>query len=196
VDSSQIEAALEAVGELLADDGFPCRVVIIGGAALALRGDVARATRDVDIVAFADAADRRQLRRPTHPLPEPLRRAIQRVAIDFELPALWLNIGPAGQWDVGLPPGFADRVRWRQFAGLDVGIADRQDLIFFKLEAAADQPDAGSRHFHDLIALAPTRAELAAAKAWARSKNAGSDYLLILDRVETHALRTLDDDRR
>lgn len=101
-DANEIDSALRAVGELLAAEGAQFRIVIIGGAAMNLIGVVARATRDVDIVAMAKA-ESQTLERPTEPLPAPLRDAISIVARDFELPENWLNTGPAGQWDVGLP---------------------------------------------------------------------------------------------
>ena len=98
-----------------------------------------------------------------------------------------MNTGPAKQWEVGLPSGFAARVTWHTYDGLDVGIASRIDLIFFKLEAAADQPTSDSRHFRDLVALAPTHHELEAAVRWARLKNVGGDYHNIIGRVAEHA---------
>ena len=94
-----------------------------------------------------------------------------------------MNRGPAGQWDIGLPAGFAERVEWRRYGGLDVGIADRIDLIFLKLEAAADQPSSDSRHFRDLIALNPSDEEIAVARKLAHEKNVGTEYQTIIDRV-------------
>jgi Nucleotidyltransferase of unknown function (DUF6036) len=183
-DSGDVEAALQAVGELLEDAGERISIVIIGGAALQLLGAVSRATRDIDIVALTEQPGQLDhLIRPPQPLPEFLRRVIRTVAEDRGLAENWLNRGPAGQWDVGLPPGFATRVRWRSYAKLDVGIADRVDLIYFKLEAAADQPTSDNRHFTDLVALNPTSDELAAAARWAKEVNAGSEYHGILDRV-------------
>jgi hypothetical protein len=160
---------------------------VIGGAALHLLGIIDRSTRDVDIVAITTTpGDLRNLMRPPQQLPLVLSTAIKQVAKDFGLPDNWLNRGPAGQWDIGLPPGFAKRIQWRQYAGLDVGVANRIDLIFFKLEAAADQPSSDSRHFRDLVALLPTATELVEAAEWARSKNAGPEYQAILDRVIAH----------
>lgn len=72
------------------------------------------------------------------------------------------------------------------FGTLDVGIADRLDLIFLKLEAAADQPTADSRHFRDLVALQPAVAELHAAYKWAREKNVDPEIHDILERVISH----------
>jgi hypothetical protein len=48
-----VEEALQAVGELLADDDERFSIVVIGGAALQLLGIVSRTTHDVDVVAFA-----------------------------------------------------------------------------------------------------------------------------------------------
>lgn len=184
LNSTDIERALRAVGELLEADDERASIVVIGGAALHLLNIVERTTRDVDIVATTrEPGELDALERPPEPLPSTLQRAIAQVAADFGLPEQWLNCGPAGQWDVGLPPGFVQRVEWRRFAALDVGLCSRIDLIFFKLEAAADQPNANTRHFHDLVALTPTDDELTQAKAWVGSKNVGAEYRQILDRV-------------
>ena len=179
--------ALEAVGELLAASKQRVSIVVIGAAALHLLGVIDRATRDVDIVAFTESPGQlHNLTRPPQPLPAALSSAIRQVANDFGLPDNWMNRGPAGQWDIGLPAGFAERVKWRSYGGLDVGVADRIDLIFFKLEAAADQPSSDSRHFRDLVALNPSDEEVAAAAKWAREKNAGTEYQTIIDRVIAH----------
>lgn len=191
-DSGDVAAALQAVGELLEDQGARISIVIIGGAALQLRGTIARATRDVDIVALTDPPGKlANLVRPPSPLPDVLQRAIDSVAELYRLPANWLNRGPANQWDVGLPPGFADRVEWRSYAALDVGIASLFDLIHFKLEAAADQPTDKSRHFNDLVSLNPTPDDLAAAATWAKQVNAGGQYHDIIDRVVDRATTIL-----
>ena len=189
--SNDIENALQAVGELLEADAQPVAIVIIGGAALSLLGIVDRTTRDIDIVAVSNPDDPRQLSRPPQPLPEALTRAIAAVAVDFGLPPNWLNSEPAGQWDLGLPLGFAERVQWRRYGALQVGVSDRVDLIRFKLEAAADQPDANTRHFRDLLSLKPTRDELSEALEWVKEKNAGGHYHHIVDQVVAHALTSL-----
>ena len=49
-----LEAAFRATGELLAADGYSVAVVVVGGAALALRGIVGRGTFDVDVIARAE----------------------------------------------------------------------------------------------------------------------------------------------
>ncbi len=190
LNSNDIGRALGAVGELLEANDARFSIVVIGGAALNLLGIVERTTRDVDIVAVTrEPGELAVLARPPEPLPPALERAIAQVAEDFALPEHWLNRGPAGQWDIGLPPGFAERVQWRRYFALDVGICARIDLIFFKLEAAADQPDSNNRHFRDLVALAPSDEELAQAEDWVLSKNAGPDYHEILDRVIDHVTR-------
>ena len=49
-----------------------------------------------------------------------------------------MNTGPALQWKQGLPEGLQDRIEWRRYAALRVGVVDRRDLIHLKLYAAAD----------------------------------------------------------
>jgi hypothetical protein len=187
-----VAAALLAVGELLQASGAQYAVVVIGGAALQLLGVISRTTGDVEMIAFvAPGATRTQLIRPPAQLPAPLQRAILAVAKDRNLPPDWLNTGPAGQWDLPspLPPGFENRVIWRSFAALDVGIAHRRDCISLKLEAAADHLDTGhptsNRHFLDLVALAPTQNEFEVAANWVKGNNdsefhAKVDYVVSL----------------
>ena len=190
--TDEIDQALLLVGELLQAEGESVTIVIIGGAALNLLGVTSRTTRDVDVVAVADPSDPDRLSRPPDPLPGALIRAVKTVARDLDLPDNWLNRGPANQWDVGLPPGFASRLIWRAYAALRVGIAARRDLIFFKLEAAADQPAAtNNRHLADLLALRPTPGELAAAAEWVKEKNAGDIYHAIIDNVTAYVLSAL-----
>lgn len=197
MDTQTIERALLAVGELLAEQGEPTSVVIIGGAALHLLGIVQRTTRDVDVVAFTERPDSHDaLRRPPDPFPPALDSAVRQVAKDFDLPTGWLNRGPAGQWDVGLPAGFLERITWRQFASLDVGIAGRLDLIFLKIEAAADQPDSRNRHFEDLLALRPAPREVERAVAWAKEKNVGPEYHAFIDKLASHVRSRLEGNAR
>lgn len=156
--------ALSAVGELLAAEGAEARVVIVGGAALILLGVIRRATNDVDVIAVA-RGDSGQLA-PPEPFSLELERAVRTVARDLQLPPNWMNTVVSAQWQTGLPPAFTERVEWRRFANLWVGLPGREALIALKLYAAADQTGPDSRHMQDLIALRPSDAELAAAATW------------------------------
>jgi hypothetical protein len=193
---SDVDQALQLVGELLAAGGHGYAVVILGGAALNLLGVVERSTADVDILAFAslgtdDVPALGTLRAPPEPMPEPLTRAARTVARDLGLDSEWLNTGPALQWRAGLPPGLEPRVRWRQYAALWVGLVDRYDLVFFKLFAAADSAGPRSVHYQDLLALRPSAAEFEAAAAWVRTQDASPEFAEILDRVVAHVRTAL-----
>jgi len=182
--SADIELALLRVGELLAAAGEPQAIVIVGGAALGLLGVVARATRDVDILAFARprGRDAWTLVPPPPQLPESLAVAIRTVGRDLGLADDWLNTGPALQWKQGLPPGLETRIRWRQYAALRVGLVGRKDLIYLKLHAAADNSPEGS-HARDLAALDPTDAELEEAAQWVKGQDAGAAFPRLVDEV-------------
>src|SRR6266567_3604110 len=134
---SDIDEALQKVGELLASDNESYAIVVVGGAALNLLGLIERVTTDVDILAFADPTDTEPavLVEAPEPMPAPLVRAARTVARDLGLEEEWLNTGPALQWRSGFPPGLARRVVWRRYAALRVGLVDRPDLIFLKLYA-------------------------------------------------------------
>lgn len=184
-----IDEALRLVGELLQAQGERFRVVVIGGAAANLLGIVSRTTTDVDILAFAsrDRSGRIRLEPPEEPLPRPMREAAATVADDLGLDSDWLNTGPASQWKTGLPPGLDDRIEWRDYGGLVVGLVGRRDLIFFKLYASADQTGPDSVHFQDLLALAPTDEELESAAVWVRSQDPSPDFIATLSQVVAHA---------
>ena len=180
-----IERGLAAVGELLAADGVEVGVVVVGGTALNLLGIVQRTTSDVDVLAVLRGGSHPtgEALMPPDPLPEPLQRAIARVARDFQLPVDWMNTMVSLQWQTGLPPGLAGRLHWKRYGGLRVGLADRVDLIFLKLYAAADSGGPTSVHVQDLLALHPAAQELEAAAAWVREQDPTPEFASILAEV-------------
>jgi hypothetical protein len=190
---AEIERALGAVGELLAAERAEVGIVVVGGTALNLLGIVARTTRDVDVLAVVSSTAQAGsvVLAPPDPLPEPLRQAIVTVARDLGLSASWMNTVAGLQWQPGLPPGLERRLHWRRYGGLTVGLADRYDLIFFKLYAAADSGGPFSVHSQDLLALRPTEGELSAAATWVREQDPTPDFLSILEQVIEHVRASL-----
>ena len=156
---------LGALGEQLAARGEQFELVVIGGSALLALGLIERATKDVDIVAFRAGDDLEN----ADPLPVGLVAARDLVARDFSLLPRWLNPGPAKLLEFGLPDGFVDRLKRRDYgSSLVVYFSSRYDQIHFKLYAAVDEGGPG-KHEADLRALDPTEAELIAAARWSRS---------------------------
>jgi hypothetical protein len=117
---------------------------------LLLLGLISRATADLDVVALIEAG---RYIRPSA-LPEPLREAAADAAGVMGIRPDWINVGPAGLLDLGLPEGFAERTVEQRYGGLIVHLAGRRDQVFLKLYAATDQGPQ-SKHFQDLIALDP-----------------------------------------
>lgn len=185
---AEIERALEAAGELLAAEGAEVGIVVVGGTALNLLGIVERTTSDVDVIAIvrAEREAGHAVLAPPEPLPEPLRRAVATVGRDFRMPEDWMNTVVGLQWQTGLPPGLEQRLHWRRYGGLTVGVADRHDLIFLKLYAAADSGGSASVHFQDLLALSPTEAELTAAADWVRGQDPTPAFSGIVEQVIAH----------
>lgn len=181
---ADIEAALQAVGDLLAETGPPIRLVVVGGASLSVGGWVARATTDVDVLARATAAG---LVHPD-PLPDALVRAAATVARDFRLAPDWLNTHVALQRSQGMPPGLARDLDWRTYGPLSVGFAGRRTLIALKLFAAADRGPRNVR-VQDLLALRPTDDELRTAATWVQTQDASPVFADLLDDVIRHAQR-------
>jgi hypothetical protein len=107
------------------------------------------------------------------------------VARDFDLPADWLNAGPADMFRFGLPDGFAGRLTRRDYGPcLTVRFASRFDQSHFKLYAVVDQ--GPGKHEQDLRALEPTREELLSAARWSRTQDPSDGYLTVLVQALAH----------
>lgn len=173
------DALLHALGEQLAAAGAAFDVVVVGGSALLVLGLASRATKDVDVLAVRTGGSLVS----ADPLPPALVEASDRVARDFGLPADWLNSGPAGLIDFGLPEGFAERVEVREYGpALTVRFASRFDQIHFKLYAAVDASTPG-KHAADLRELSPSRDELLAAARWSLTHDPSDGYREMLERA-------------
>ena len=175
------DALFFALGEQLATVGERYELVIIGGSGLLALGLIERSTRDVDVVALrsGERLDKAE------PMPAALQIARDRVARDFSLPNSWLNPGPTELLDLGLPDGFIERLKRRDYgAGLSVYLASRYDQIHFKLYALVDL--GPGKHEQDLRALDPTDAELLAAARWTRTQDPSEGYLQMLDHTLTY----------
>jgi Nucleotidyltransferase of unknown function (DUF6036) len=153
----QLEIILAAMNDQLAVADASVHLVVIGGSGLIALEAVARATRDVDVVALEEDGELVS----AEPLPNAVRDAAAIVARDFGLEPNWLNAGPTGLLLHGLPEGFPDRLTSRDFGdALRVSFASRIDQVFLKLYAAADRREP--RDFADLRRLRPTDEELRA----------------------------------
>lgn len=107
MDRTGLEAALDALGAVLARRSERYELVLIGGGNLVLRGVVARSTKDVDILGMHTSDGRIvAIRR----MPDKLAQAVADVARTYGLADDWLNIGPESLLDLGLPDGFESRL--------------------------------------------------------------------------------------
>jgi hypothetical protein len=165
MDRTAVEEALLTLGELLDERDQRFMLLVIGGSSLLLLGWTQRATADVDVVAIRSGSTYQSAEH----LPVPLLDAVAAVGRTLDIGERWLNSGPAGLLELGLLDGFADRIEIRHFAGLEVHLPGRIDLVAFKLFAAADLYPANRKHVQDLRALDVTVEELAIAADWARS---------------------------
>jgi hypothetical protein len=180
LDRSSLTVALGALGDVLAVRGHACDLVLVGGAALLLRGTVSRPTKDGDIV--GERLPDGSIARLDH-LPPELARAALDVARAYGLADNWLNLGPASLLDGPLPEGFEERLGLVEFGALRLWIAGREDLVALKLWAAADRWPAPGRHLADLEALAPTAVDLRSAAAWTRLRDPSPGYNELLAAV-------------
>lgn len=180
LDRSSLTTALGALGAVLAARGHACDLVLVGGAALLLRGTVSRPTKDGDIV--GERLPDGSVARLDH-LPPELATAVLDVARAYGLADDWLNLGPASLLDGPLPEGFEARLRPVEFGALRLWIAGREDLVALKLWAAADRWPSPGRHLADLEALAPTPDELRSAATWTRLRDPSPGYKELLAAV-------------
>ena len=153
-------------------------LLIIGGSSLLMLELIQRPTADVDVVGISHHD--RYYR--AHELPHFLAEAVRDVGDALGLAPTWLNAGPAGLIDFGLPPGLEERVEVRTYGALEVHLPAREDLICFKLYATVDQTES-SRHFQDLRAMAPTEEQLVVAARWTRTHDPSPGFLGELVRI-------------
>jgi len=185
----QLETALAALGELLANRGLHYDLVLVGGGNLILREFIARpTTKDLDILGARTPDGVAQIRA----MPEPLRNAVIDVGRAFGLADDWVNIGPDSLLDLGLPDGFVERLERRDYGGLIVWLAGWFDMVCFKLYAAVDQGPR-SRHFQDLRDLKPERDDLIAAARWAMSHDPSPGFRsLLIDMLRHFSVEDAD----
>ena len=167
-----MEDALETLGDLLAERGQSAALLVIGGSSLLLLGYIERPTADVDVVGLVEPTGYVK----ADALPPFLADAVDEVGRALGVGDRWLNVGPAGLIDFGLPDGIADRVTVRRYGSLEIHLPAREDLICFKLYALVDQGPR-SKHMDDLRALAPSREELLTAARWTRTHDPSVGFL-------------------
>ena len=168
---NRLEDLLAGLGQVLEARGLAYTLVTVGGGSLLLQRLSVRPTRDLDVIAVGDG----QGLRKAEVLPAPLLEAARDVGIGAGVAENWLNAGPAGLIDFGLPAGFIERCEVRRFDSLTLLIASRFDQICFKLYAAVDQAPA-SKHLDDLRLLEPTADELIAAARWSMTHDPSEGY--------------------
>lgn len=181
IDALLAHELLTALGEQLAAARHAYELVVIGGSGLLALGILDRATHDVDVLALRTRGSLVK----AEPLPAALVTARDRVSRDFDVPTTWLNAGPSGLIDLGLPQGFEDRLTARRYGdALTVHLASRLDQIHFKLYALVDQ--GPGKHESDLRAMAPTSDELTRAARWTRTHDPSPGFNDMLTRALRH----------
>lgn len=173
--------ALEALAQTLEARGLSYELAAVGGSSLLLLGLIDRPTRDLDVIATVDADGYHAIRN----LPPPLAESVRDVGEVMGIGPDWLNTGPVGLLDFGLPEGFAERAEIRRFGALTLHLASRVDQIALKLYAAADQGLA-SKHMADLRALTPSAGELLNAARWTRTHDPSPGFAQELRAILGH----------
>lgn len=179
-DANLLLTLLRALGAHLHAAATTESVVVVGGAAMSLRGWVQRTTQDVDVIAAVSGEPSGAWSPPV--IGAQLARAIARVARDFNLEDDWFNVVVGSQWRTGLPDGIQEGVEWLRFGGLNVGLASRQSILSLKLCAAVDQWPS-SVHLQDLLALSPTDQEIERARQWVERQDTAPEFPAMVEEV-------------
>lgn len=179
-DKEKLNHALQLLNEQLILLNAPhTELIVCGGSALLAMHLVNRTTQDVDVVALM----RDGVLVTAEPLPPHLVTAVERVSAMMYLPEDWLNNGPASQFVMGLPPGFADRLQRVDIGNkLTIHYISRADQIYFKTFASADR---GGYHIADLKALAPTHEEILRAALWCMEQDVSEGFRFIIKEMLT-----------
>ncbi len=123
---SEIEHALQCLGEIAVLEGHTVEVLIVGGAAMMLGYDARPATRDVDGVFFEP------------PPASVIRRWIEEVAINTRLPIDWFNDAAKG-----FLVGYSRGRKIFSAPGIDAWQPLPEQLLAMKLSAWRDNRDIG-----------------------------------------------------
>lgn len=180
LDTEKLNQALMLLHERLEFADAPkVSLVVCGGSALIATGLVPRTTQDVDVLAMLRDED---LIDP-EPMPDYLISAAEATARTLQLPADWLNCGPADLFRMGLPEGTKERlIRMPVGERLTIFYVSRIDQIFFKLYAAVDR---GGYHIEDLLQLNPTSEELYKAAGWTMTHDVSEGFKMMLCQLLT-----------
>ena len=168
LDSGEWERAIFLLGEEMERRGVaPSHLVVCGGAALSVRGVVARVTRDVDVLAMRGEVDGEIF--CAYPLPEEIRKAVADVAVELGLPLNWLN--SATSMLIGsledLPKEIWQDLEERSYGScLRISYVGRLGQIFLKFRALICRVE--DRDAADLKALSPDAATCRKAIDWVR----------------------------
>ena len=157
----------------LTERDLSLEAVLIGGAALALQGVIARETRDFDIL--------------DPELPEAILEASRAFARAISgsgdiLRDDWLNNGPA-QLSLLLPEGWRTRLQLAyRGRAMTLWAPGRADFLLTKLFALCDR----GLDLNDCLAMEPTQQELDTAAAWIAMQDMNPDW-------PAHVQETLED---
>jgi hypothetical protein len=168
VSGNALNAALSLLGEFLAESrAAPVWLVVGGGSALLALRLSTRPTKDVDVMALREWEGNIV---SAYPLPDAVKEAAARVAIELRLNQDWLNSAASLHgFDLAqLPSRFWQDIDTREFGdNLKISFIGRQGLILLKLSAALGRDQW--RDIEDLLSLKPTRVETEESLRWVLS---------------------------
>lgn len=173
---ADVERALTELGRRMTlCDADHVEVVCCGAAALCMLGVLQRRTLDVDAVGTVGPDGEIG---PPGEISAELESAIESAGRALGLSRDWFNFSSSLLLARGLPAGTLKRSssHMRRFGPcLTVRFMDRLDLVALKMFAALD-PDRGRRHMEDLVAIAPSKAELRHGAEWMTGWTSGRPF--------------------
>jgi hypothetical protein len=163
------EAAQITAFELLDDylsagNSAPVWLVVGGGTALLIQRLSTRQTRDVDVMTLREWEGNVI---SAYPLPEAVKQAAAKVAVELRLDLDWLNEAASLHgFDLSLLPAwFSQELDTREYGrNLKISFIGRRGLILLKLAAALDRDQR--RDLEDLASLRATAPETEESLRW------------------------------
>lgn len=165
MNADELSKTLNLLGEFLAEgSSAPAWLVVGGGSALLAQRLSTRPTTDVDVMALREWEGNVI---SAYPLPDPVKQAAAKVAIELRLDQNWLN-GAASLHGLDLsllPTSFWHDFDTRDYGQcLKVSFIGRSGLILLKLSAALDRDQR--RDIEDLLNLKPNVTETEESLRW------------------------------
>jgi hypothetical protein len=180
MNGDRAEEMLQALGDVLSEQGERSDLFVCGGMALVLQRLSNRPTGDIDALGLVVERDGiLELQKPR--LSPELRDAIERVGNLYGRGKNWLNIAAIILHDdTVLPEGMVERAETRNYSDcLVIRLCSRKDMVCLKMWAALD-PERSGPDVGDLLEIGATEEEVLEGYKWCVAQGGDKEALRVI----------------